>query len=155
MPGPAESETLLLDLLKSYGIGGLAVLVSYYLVRDVLSPLVKMARRKSAPPPVVPLPLPGDNKLQVLELNFKEMSTKVTSFEALLEQSGSAMDEKLDIVLADNKDFRDLLMEELRKLRDTVTQGQKEMGEKFAAVNERIKGAETHLEHLLKGQKTR
>lgn len=104
-----------------------------------------MARLKKPAPGVLPpvLTCPHDNKLHALELNLNTLTSQVVNFETLLEQSGTAMDEKLDIVLAEAKDFRDLVLEELRTLRDTVTQGQKD-------VEKRITAAETHIEHLLR-----
>lgn len=124
-----------MDIIKSVGLTGVAVLVAFYLVRDVLGPLVKYVTRKAKGEgphatehdSVVP-------RMAVLEVNLGTLETKVADFRQLLEQSGAAMDNKLDIVLEELKDMR------------------AEFTRTLSNLTERITRTETHVEHLLRNK---
>ena len=109
----------MMDILRNLGIGGLALLVCYYLIRDVLGPLVKKALGKNNGNP--------NDRVMVLEVNFATLSTKVADLRELMNLHQASMNSKLDLVL-----------KEVRQIREVLT--------------ERIAKAETHIEHLLKGR---
>lgn len=125
-----------MDIIKSVGLTGVAVLVAFYLVRDVLGPLVKYVTRRAkgetephdkSHEPIAP-------RVAVLEVNLGSLETRVADFHQLLEQSGAAMDNKLDIVLEELKDMRG------------------EFTRTLANLTERITRTETHVEHLLRNK---
>lgn len=123
----------MMDVLKSVGIGGLAVLACFYLVRDVLAPLVKSVTRKAKPNGS------PETRILALEVDLGKVSTRVEDFSTLLQEYnasvdtlGRSMDNKMDIVL-----------QELSEMRSEFT-------EAYRAMTERIAKAETHIEHLLR-----
>lgn len=126
-----------MDLLKSIGITGIAVLVAFYLVRDVIAPLVKNVIRRSR---VESEP----RRLQVLEVNLSTLTTRVEDFGKVLAEQNEMVD-KLSISV-DNK--MDIVLAELKEMRD-------EFSEAYRAMAERIAKAETHIEHLLRTRAAR
>ena len=130
----------MLDLIKTFGIAGVAILAGFYLIRDVLGPLVKTVTRKAKgesgeprnkPPDNCPL-VPDIGKIAVLEFNLNTLNVKVTDFTKALEDAGISVDNKLDIVLAEMKEMREEFTSTLIKFSD------------------RLARTETHIEHLLK-----
>lgn len=133
-----------MDLLKSIGATGLLLLVCFYLVRDVLAPLVKSVVRKSKEPKVEPVEAQNKEKIAVLAIDLTRLTTKVGDFQEMLEQNSAnterqfqAVDDKIDIVLSELKEIRD------------------EFGNSFRAMTERIAKAETHIEHILRTRAAR
>lgn len=127
-----------MDLLKSIGITGVAVLVAFYLVRDVLGPLVKsvLRRPKSNASP--------EARVIALEVDLGKVSTRVEDFAKLLAESNETMDKLGQSV--DNK--MDIVLQELSEIRG-------EFSEAYRAMTERIAKAETHIEHLLRTRAAR
>lgn len=121
------------------------LLILYFLVKDVVIPLVKKVTGKKektmTPPPesitqaaelaAVKAVEPIAAKLPVLEFNLKTHEARLAEFSDLIranntqaEHVATAMDNKLDIVLQELKEFRE-------------------------AIIERVSRVETHIEHLL------
>lgn len=130
----------MLDLLKTFGWTGVAILCVFYLVRDVLGPLVKTVTRKAKgesgesrtkPPDNCPL-VPDIGRIAVLEFNLNTLNVKVTDFTKALEDAGISVDNKLDIMLQEMKEMREEFTSTLIKFSD------------------RMARTETHIEHLLK-----
>lgn len=133
-----------MDLLKSIGATGLLLLVCFYLVRDVLAPLIKSVTRKSKESNDEPVEAQNKEKIAVLAIDLTRLTTKVGDFQELLEQNSAnterqfqAVDDKIDIVLSELKEIRD------------------EFGNSFRAMTERIAKAETHIEHILRTRSAR
>ena len=128
-----------MDLLKGIGITGVAILVAFYLVRDVLGPLVKSVLRKTKPTIGT-----QDNRVLALEVDLAKTSTRVEDFAKLLAESNEAMDNLGRAV--DSK--MDIVLQELQEMRGEFT-------EAYRAMTERIAKAETHIEHLLRTRAAR
>lgn len=134
-----------METLKSIGATGLLLLVCFYLVRDVLAPLVKSVTRKGkTEPKAEPVEVQNKEKIAVLAIDLSRLTAQVTDFHALLEQNSEnterqfqAVDDKIDIVLSELKEIRD------------------EFGNSFRAMTERIAKAETHIEHILRTRAAR
>ena len=123
-----------MDVLKTFGVAGLAVLVAFFLVRDVLAPLVKSVTHKSKQPS-------EPNRVQVLELNLTKLTTRVEDFGKILCEQNESVDKLGQAV--DNK--MDIMLQELKEIRDEFADAYREMAQ-------RISKAETHIEHLLKAK---
>lgn len=128
-----------MDLLKDIGATGLWLLVCFYLVRDVLAPLVKSVTRKAKNGIEGREETQNKEKIAVLAIDLTRLTAQVADFHSLLETNTQnnerqfqAVDDKIDIVLAELKEIRD------------------EFGSSFRAMTERIAKAETHIEHLLR-----
>lgn len=73
-----------MDVIKTFGVAGLAVLVAFFLVRDVLAPLVKSVTHKNKPS--------EPNRVQVLELNLTKLTTRVEDFGKILYEQNESVD---------------------------------------------------------------
>jgi hypothetical protein len=91
-------------------------------------------RNKAQSPehPLVPVISSYDSKIQALEIDLSKLTTQVVQFSTVLEESGQAMDEKLDI-----------LLDEFKNLRETYVAGQLD-------VVQRLTRAETNIDTLLR-----
>lgn len=121
---------------------GLSLLIGYLAIKDVIGPLVKYVIKKKkgedhSDDPRCPIGV--DDKVRVLEIDLVGVKTRVASFSELLDEhvkraeaTATALDDKLDVVLAELKDFRESIDTRLR-----VLEGWAE-------------GVKVHLDHLLK-----
>lgn len=124
-------------------VAAVTLLILYLLVKDVVIPLVKKttSKKEKATPMHDTCPHAEDAaaravqpiaaKIPVLEFNLQTHETRLTEFSELIkenhaqaERTATALDNKLDIVLAELKEFRE-------------------------AIIDRVSRVETHIEHLL------
>lgn len=126
----------MVELLKTIGIGGLAVLVCFYLVRDVLGPLVKRAVKKGngngdeKQEKQDKFPESAQARVLALELNWSAVSAQVVSLESLLNRTVQSVDHKIDT-----------LLERLTEIRDGQAEHNRLMSERMAK-------AETNIDNL-------
>lgn len=114
------------DIIKQFGVTGLAVLATFYLIRDVLGPLVKAANRRWSAQPEQP------GRIELIEHDVRSLGERADEFQKSLDDSGVAIDNKMDMILQELKEMR------------------QEFGEKLFQLAERTKGTEKDIEHLLK-----
>jgi hypothetical protein len=100
---------------------GLALMVIYVLVKEVIGPLVRKKPSVDTTTDLVPV------RLSVLEVNLKTMESRIVEFRQLIERTGqaqdqasSALDNKMDIVLAELKEFREQVATRLTRVETEV-----------------------------------
>jgi hypothetical protein len=121
-----------MEVLKGIGIDGLAVLVCFYLVRDVLGPLVRsvVKKRKTATEDRATVATTTENRVLALELNWAAVTAQVVSLEALLNRTAQSLDHKADTMLVRLTEIRD------------------EQAEHNRLMAERMARAETHIDNI-------
>lgn len=121
---------------------GIAVLAVYVLAKDVIRPLVKQVLGKKDDDNVHRCPIRLDGRVSVMEINLTKLETRIVDFGRLQEEYSTAVDNKLDMVLAELKELRDHFDGRITKLADRVD-------ERLTTLGERMATAETDVKHLL------
>lgn len=140
----------MIELITKLGLAAGVTVVAYALVQKVLGPLVAYVvdRKRTAD-----VAKPKADRVTALEINLTNLSTQVTQLETrlgvkntelvnLVDERSIATDNKLDIVLAELKSLREDHEQQHRALSER-------MADQYRILGERIKGAETNIEHLL------
>lgn len=104
-----------MDILSTLG---LSLVVIYVLVKEVVGPLVRKKRPEANDMGV---------RLAVFEVNLKTMETRIGEFREVIERNArtqdvasTALDNKLDIVLEELREFRESIASRLTRVETQV-----------------------------------
>lgn len=77
--------------------------------------------------------------LKALEIDFAKLSSKVINLEDAVTEQGEALNNKLDIILAEFKEKFDEYKKDLNDIRAEFTKAHREMSERITAVETELK----------------
>lgn len=127
-----------------------AVWLTYIVVKDVGIPLVgkftgsKQKAEHTDTPGDCPLIQPVAQRVAALEIDLARQQTRVVEFGELLKEHQQSNARSFDMM--DNK--LDCVLTELKEFRESIEQ-------RVGSLGERMASAETHLEHLLTDKRPR
>lgn len=119
-----------------------ALWAGYVIIKDLIVPLAnKIMHRKedAAPRPECPLLQPLTTRVNVLEVNLARESSRMLDLAEALKEHVTSTSHSFDVM--ENK--LDMVLQELKEFRESVE-------DRVSKLGERMKGAEVNLEHLLK-----